>query len=269
MNSTYHNAIQPLRDQIDRIDRELVALLKQRSQVVQQVGHVKQSLHPTACFIRPAREANMTEAAMGWDAAPFPRAYMALIWRNIINGSLNIEQSITASAHAPGGRLDYLWLAREYLGAATQVTPREESRDALGDVMAGRSMVAVLPMPGPLETDGWRDGWWAGLATQPRLRVFATAPLFDMPGIPRALLVGDVEPEPSGRDACLLVTTGDGTVEGAEKLTETTVGSVAHTLWRLERFLPPEELAGIQALHAKTGMDIHCIGSYALPLNLK
>ncbi|MBI1275991.1 hypothetical protein GC177_08470 [bacterium] len=261
----YRDAIQPLRDQIDAIDRELVQLLKKRSQVVQQVGHVKQSFHPTACYIRPAREANMTEAAMGWDAAPFPKAYMALIWRNIINGSLNIEQPINASAPVRNGARDYVWLAREYFGAVTQVQERGESGDVLADIAAGRAMVGALPMPG--EGPANADDWWVQLTRHPKLRVFATAPLFESPGLPRALLVADVEPEASGRDASLVVSQSAGPVilEGAEKLASIQKDGRWYGLWRMEHFLTPEAFDALKTKQAQTGMDIWFIGSYALP----
>ncbi len=194
--------LQEFRDQIDAIDDELIALLKKRSAIVSQVGDYKRKANKTQCFIRPGREAAMARLIVQQDAGVFPRPMLAAIWRLLIAGSTSIEQTLSISVCEHHGRQDFFWLAHEYFGPAGEISMVSHPSRVIPSVVEGQTLMGMIPMPDEDEHDCWRQLLGEG-ANHPQ--VFAIAPFLYEEPLPRALMVGDVEPEETGDDCSLLV----------------------------------------------------------------
>jgi hypothetical protein len=98
-------------------------------------------------------------------------------------------------------------LARDQFGSATPITGFGATRDVMGEVVAGRATLGVLPWP----HEGDNDPWWATMAGPVGLHVCYRLPFGphgrtrNSAGPAEAVVVGRVVPEPSGDDRTLIV----------------------------------------------------------------
>ena len=78
-----------LRDRIDAVDRELLALLNRRAGLALEVGELKK-LEGSVVF-RPEREAQVISGLKAVNAGPLPNECVAPIWREIMSASRALE----------------------------------------------------------------------------------------------------------------------------------------------------------------------------------
>jgi chorismate mutase len=201
------------RAEIDRIDDQLVALIRQRASYVAKVGEHKRATQAAGqSFIRPGREAQMVRAMLGREVGDFPSAALAAMWRLMISGSLSVESPLAAGATTEEG----YWLAREYFGAFTPVHRFADAAalcDALesGEVTVGVQGSGVrsqgsehCQLLSASESRILNPDLWQCLLSHPSLFIFGVAPyLLPAPPSPHTashFLIGRVIPEVSGED---------------------------------------------------------------------
>lgn len=204
--------LQNFRNQIDEIDREILAILKRRSAIVAQVGTHKRATQKERCFLRPAREAVMVKELKNKDVGHFPNEFLYSIWRLLIAGSTNIEQTLTVSALADGNGL---YLAREYFGVTAPITLRASEAEIIADIKSGHSLIGFMPHP-----SNSSHNWWLDIAsdTPGTPKLFSVAPLVEDKRIANAYLIADVKPEATGDDKSWIVSNEP--IDGAAKIAE-------------------------------------------------
>ncbi len=164
-----------LRQEIDKIDGKIHALLRARAEVVTHVAKAKAasasaSDGPAPAF-RAAREADVLRALAGRHDGPFPVPSLVRIWREIISGNTRIQQHVTVAVHRPDKGDGAGWdMARDHFGLGMSYLPMRRARDVVVAVRDGQAGIGVLPAPGA--EDG-EDPWWPSLAadtdTLPRI----------------------------------------------------------------------------------------------------
>ncbi|MCY4171116.1 MAG: chorismate mutase [Bacteroidetes bacterium] len=82
--------INPLRDQIDEIDKKLVALLNERSTLANKIGHIKQQLGLP--IYMPAREKIILSNVMKINPGPLPPEAMRRLFERIIDETRALER---------------------------------------------------------------------------------------------------------------------------------------------------------------------------------
>lgn len=186
MSDTPEATLAALRTEIDSIDQQLIALLKQRIGVVGRVGQLKHAHWPGSCHIRPARETQMHRAIFeAFRHSDFlPEAAVA-IWRHIISASTHIESPLYVAAPPALGAL-----ARSYFGEYVFHLDWEEG------ALPPKATLAILPFPAASNAALWQRF----LAHQPGWRIFAYLPVVLHGGKPQALALAPVACEPSGAD---------------------------------------------------------------------
>jgi chorismate mutase/prephenate dehydratase len=93
-------ALAPLRDRIDAIDHEMVALLNERAQIALEIGRVKQETGRRT--VRdPAREAEVLERVTSASAGLFPEPELVALYRKLIAATRRVQH-----AQKRVGRLD-------------------------------------------------------------------------------------------------------------------------------------------------------------------
>jgi chorismate mutase/prephenate dehydratase len=88
-----------LRSEIDRLDRDLVALLNHRAQIASQIGQVKerQGLEVWS----PAREDEVLKRALAAHAGPLPEETLRLIFRELMSGSRALQRNLRVASLGP------------------------------------------------------------------------------------------------------------------------------------------------------------------------
>lgn len=198
MSDDFIETLNALRQRINQLDDALIGLLKQRIDVIHEVGALKRANTPADCHIRPGREGEMHRRIHdAFTGSDFPPAAALVIWRQIIGASTHLESPITVALAS-----DTLsWHAREYFGRSVTCTSAGSIANACEAVIAKRATIALIPAP---SDDSLVE--WANLASYTELRVFAALPvvLADTES-PACYAVAAVKNEASGDDMSLLL----------------------------------------------------------------
>lgn len=146
-------ALAPLRTQIDRIDRSLLALLEQRAALAIQVGQCKQA-HEQATghmvpVLRPEREAQLI-ANLQAQATTLSPAAIDSIWTAIISHCRGLEQRLVVAFLGPEGSFSHEAVYQHY-GSAIDPLPCDSLPEVFQAVETGRAQVGLVPIENSTE----------------------------------------------------------------------------------------------------------------------
>ena len=102
MADTPNPALLALRDRIDAVDRELLALLNRRAQLALDVGEIKK--HEGSPVFRPEREAQVIDGLKTVNPGPLKSDSVAPIWREIMSACRSLESPRCACRHSSRSR---------------------------------------------------------------------------------------------------------------------------------------------------------------------
>jgi chorismate mutase len=85
-------ALAPLRDRIDAIDQEIVALLNERAQIARRIGRVKQ-VTGRRTVRDAAREAQVLEHVTSASAGLFPEPELVALYRKLIAATRRVQHA--------------------------------------------------------------------------------------------------------------------------------------------------------------------------------
>ncbi|MBM3580311.1 MAG: hypothetical protein FJX34_06040 [Alphaproteobacteria bacterium] len=182
-----------LRNEIDRIDEQLISLLKQRMKVVRYVGELKKK-NGEKFFIRSAREADMVKALIKKAAGDLPESLVVDVWRKLITAANMCEQPLHIVSQHP----EYEYLVREYYNSEVPITHFLQTKDVIAELDSGRAQIAIFALP-----PHHHEEWWKILPTH--LRVFVRIP-FIKKSATRLVAVANKEPEESSENVTLIAT---------------------------------------------------------------
>jgi chorismate mutase/prephenate dehydratase len=95
-------ALAPLRERIDAIDHEIVALLNERAEIALEIGRVKQETGRRT--VRDAkREAEVLERVTSTSAGLFPEPELVALYRKLIAATRRVQHAQKRTAAADGG----------------------------------------------------------------------------------------------------------------------------------------------------------------------
>lgn len=205
MNSNGQNpALEALRQELDGIDGRLLELLGRRFALTEQVKalkHVKGG--PVQSPLRPSRETQILRRLLS-DAAfkDLDPAFVVRIWRAILTESSQRQSATTI--HIPrklsaaiGNRLRI----RDHFGPMAVEEWKDEAQALIQANASPRDLCIV-------ETEGnWIAPMIEGKAGQ--ARVIASLPVIRDGEVPKLLIIGHVQAEPTGQDETLLITQGN------------------------------------------------------------
>ena len=109
-----------LRERIDAVDRELLALLNSRAALALQVGSLKK--REGSVVFRPEREAQVISGLKQRNAGPLPNECVAPIWREIMSASRALETPTRVAYLGPAGTFSEL-AALGYFGSSIVKLP--------------------------------------------------------------------------------------------------------------------------------------------------
>jgi chorismate mutase/prephenate dehydratase len=95
-----------LREQIDALDDQMLALLNRRAEVVQRVGEIKRSRRET--FHVPNRERAVLERLTQAASGAFPREAVRPVFREIMSACLSLESPLVVAYPGPEATFSHL-----------------------------------------------------------------------------------------------------------------------------------------------------------------
>ena len=225
-----------LRQEIDRIDGEILKLLGERTAVVAEVGATK-TVAGGPVF-RPGRQASLIRVLIARSGgAPTPQA-IASIWTNIIAASIRTQKPdfsvLVTQATGTAG----FGVAKDFFGAAIPISVSPDATSAFAALAEGHADAAALPPAGE---------WWR--AVPQGLAIVASAPLLRDALAPDLLILARQATDVSGADMVLAVlpegaTPGTVLARGAGEMLvafgpDVPVPAVARELGRVALPIPP------------------------------
>lgn len=270
------SALAALRRRIDEVDDGLQDLLIRRTELVEQVGRLKEQ-DGTHAF-RPGREAQVLRRLVARHRGRFPKAVLVRLWREIMSSAVAVQGELSVAV------CEGCWdVARDHFGSQTPLLALPGAEETMLAVIDGRAALGVLP----LADDDAPDPWWLklGLSGETHPMVVARLP-FGAPGnaagaYTDACVIATTAPEASGDDCTLIAleaaaTVGSATLTDAFLATRLDVnaiaqcernGRIAHLL-EVEALLAADDQRLAPVLRA-IGADgrVAWLGIYARPLS--
>ena len=141
--------LEPLRGEIDRIDRALVSLMNERATVAGRIGHIKRATGQQT--YDPSREEIVLERVASSNAGPLSGESLKAVFRELISGSRAIEQHLRVAHLGPAWTYSHL-AALHRFGSSVEFVPVASISAAFEEVNAGHSHYGVVPLEN--STDG-------------------------------------------------------------------------------------------------------------------
>ena len=148
MDDELNSRLKPLRERIDAIDAQLIALLNQRASVALEVGEVKK--HFNAPVFRPEREQQVIARLQDMSAGPLAGEHISAIWREIMAASRALEQTVRAAYLGPIGTYSEEAM-HEYFGQSIEGLPCPSIDEVFRSVEAGAAEFGVVPVENSTE----------------------------------------------------------------------------------------------------------------------
>ncbi|MBC2768429.1 prephenate dehydratase [Pusillimonas minor] len=150
MDNTLQSQLQPLREDIDRIDQDILDLLNRRAQTAQAVGQVKAAFDTDGPVLKPEREASLIRHLQQLNAGPFTEAGIESVWREIISVCRGLESPLTVAYLGPQGSFSEQ-AALEQFGHAITKLPCASFDEVFRAVEAGQANVGMVPVENSTE----------------------------------------------------------------------------------------------------------------------
>lgn len=137
-----------LRQEIDAIDEQIVALLNRRAAVALAIGEAKREAG--RAFYAPEREREIYERLARLNRGPFPTDALQNVYREIISASLALEQPVEVAFFGPKATFTHQAAVQQF-GSSAHYVPARTIADVFDEVERGRVQFGVVPIENSTE----------------------------------------------------------------------------------------------------------------------
>ena len=142
--------LKAIREQIDRIDDQLLALVSQRARCAQDVARIKQAAGEMNDFYRPDREAQILARIREHNPGPLSDDEAARLIREIMSACLALEKPLTIAYLGPEGTFTQAAALRHF-GHSIQNTALGSIDLVFREVESGSAHYGVVPVENSTE----------------------------------------------------------------------------------------------------------------------
>jgi chorismate mutase/prephenate dehydratase len=132
-----------LREQIDRLDAQMLQLLNRRARLVQQVGQLKS--RSRASVYVPSRERQIFARLTELNKGPLPNEAVRAIYREIISASRALEEPLRIAFFGPEATYTHM-AAREQFGSQAAFVPFATIPQVFAEVERSQADYGVVPI---------------------------------------------------------------------------------------------------------------------------
>lgn len=143
-------ALKAVREEIDRIDRELITLLNERAKCALEVGRIKREAGAEGELYRAEREAQVLRRARQLNPGPLDGDELARLMREVMSSCLALEKPLTVAYFGPAGTYTHA-AARKHFGGAVTLLPVPTIDEVVRIVEARGADFGVVPIENSLE----------------------------------------------------------------------------------------------------------------------
>lgn len=138
------------RQEIDRIDDEILRLLNERSKSVVEIGKLKKEQDAEANLHTPGREAAIFDRLMKQNTGPFPTDAIRPVYREIMSASLSLEGPQKVAYLGPRATFTHMACMQKF-GSSAQYVPVHSIKEVFSEVERGRANFGVVPIENTTE----------------------------------------------------------------------------------------------------------------------
>lgn len=138
-----------LRGEIDRVDKELIALLNRRAEIALQIGQLKQKQGLEVWS--PAREDEVISKTLATSQGPLPEATLRLIYRELMSGSRALQRTLRVACLGPLHSYSHLASVTKF-GQAVEHVPVGSIAAVFEEVNRRHVQFGIVPLEN--STDG-------------------------------------------------------------------------------------------------------------------
>ena len=140
--------LQPLRDRIRELDRQIIELINARAGVVIEVGAIK--ARENAEVFHPRQEKEVYKRIEEMNGGPLPSSVLRAIYREIMSGCIALEKKLLIAYLGPAATFTHqAALAR--FGASVEYVPVHTIDDVFSEVENGHADYGVVPIENSTE----------------------------------------------------------------------------------------------------------------------
>ncbi|MBZ0157617.1 MAG: prephenate dehydratase [Alphaproteobacteria bacterium] len=136
-------SLERLRNKIDAVDAELVALLNRRANYAIEIAAIKRVANLP--FHSPEREKAVLERVSALNQGPFPSAALKIIFKEIISASLSLEEPLKVAYLGPEGTFTNLAALRHF-GFSARYIPFESIKSVFYAVERNEANYGLVPI---------------------------------------------------------------------------------------------------------------------------
>lgn len=140
--------LEELRAAIDGVDNRLLDLLRERAELVGQVGELKDKTGVP--YYAPEREEALLRRLAAANRSRLPESSLRAVYREILSAMRALEQKINVAYLGPRGTFSHQAAARHF-GAAVHLQPERTIGEVFEAVERGRAHYGVVPIENSLE----------------------------------------------------------------------------------------------------------------------
>jgi len=136
------------REQIDRLDGQILALINRRARLAVQIGHIKRQEGASAYV--PSRERQVLARLASLNRGPLPNEAIQAIYREIISAARALEEKLRVAYFGPAATYTHM-AAREQFGSQTVFVPLSTIPQVFAEVERGEADFGVVPIENSTE----------------------------------------------------------------------------------------------------------------------
>ena len=134
--------LENLRQRIDTLDQQLVALLSERAKVVVDVGEFKRGSDTP--IYAPHREREVLDRALAHNNGPLSNRTIEAIYRELMSGSFQLEKPLAIAHLAPNGSFSHIAAIRHF-GSSVECVGVPSIDRVFREVAAGHCNYGLVP----------------------------------------------------------------------------------------------------------------------------
>lgn len=138
------------RDEIDRIDAEVLTLLSRRAECAKEIGRIKQSQAVAVPFYRPEREKEVLERLMSLNSGPLPDKEIHRLFREVMSACLALEMPMDIAYLGPEGTFTQAAVLKQF-GHSVNTVAMRTIPDVFKAVHSENAHFGIVPIENSTE----------------------------------------------------------------------------------------------------------------------
>ena len=177
--------IDKLRKQIDKIDFQILDLLKKRSKIAENIGKEKKSNN----LFRPERQASILRNMLKKNDNNLNPLYILSFWRSIFLSQIDVQGGIKLIL-SNNIVNSYIKTIYDYFSHDIEIITMNNTSKALEKVYNGKNILTILPYP----SNNKGAKWWTNIQLE-KLYAIAALPFFlKKKKLPSLIIVSKYKP---------------------------------------------------------------------------